>query len=59
MLRHARILSKTQVYHIMLRGNELKNIFEAPEDKDRFVDTLLMKRKTDGYHLYAYSAVLQ
>jgi putative transposase len=54
MPRHARIPSKTQVYHIMMWGNELKNIFFDEDDKDRFVDTLLIKRRSDGYNLYAY-----
>jgi hypothetical protein len=26
----------------MLRGNELKNIFEAPEDKDRNIDGVVI-----------------
>jgi putative transposase len=54
MPRHARVLSKTQVYHIMLRGNELKNIFYDDDDKDRFVNTLFLKKESDRYSLYAY-----
>jgi len=37
MPRGARQLSKTGVYHVMLRGNERKDIFMDEEDKARFM----------------------
>ena len=48
------VLSKTQIYHVMLRGNEIKNIFADDEDKERFIDTLFEKKKTGEFLLYAY-----
>jgi putative transposase len=40
MPRCARIKSQTQVYHIMLRGNNREKIFADEEDKSRIIDTL-------------------
>ncbi|MEW6172755.1 MAG: hypothetical protein AB1510_06755 [Bacillota bacterium] len=37
MPRHARVLSKTQTYHIMLRGNNLQDVFIDDEDKARII----------------------
>lgn len=54
MPRHHRIKSKTGVYHIMLRGNERKNLFLDEDDKQRFLDTLFAKKKETGFSLYAY-----
>jgi putative transposase len=52
--RHARMSSKTQIYHVMVRGNERKNIFIDDEDKYRFLDTIKEKKKDDCFKLYAY-----
>lgn len=46
MLRTACQISKTNIDHVMLRGNERKNIFSDDEDKIRFTDTLVKKRIT-------------
>ncbi|MCG9967131.1 transposase [Pelotomaculum terephthalicicum JT] len=54
MPRKARILSESEVYHVMLRGNERKDIFLEEENKQRIIDTLLEKRKKSGFSLYAY-----
>ena len=54
MPRCARIKSKTQVYHIMLRGNNREKIFIDEEDKSRIIDTLGEKKKAEEYFLYAY-----
>lgn len=54
MPRQARILSESEVYHVMLRGNERKDIFFEDENKQRIIDTLLEKRKKSGFRLYAY-----
>jgi putative transposase len=54
MPRHQRILSETGTYHVMLRGNERKNLFLDNEDKQRFLDTLFVKKKETGFLIYAY-----
>jgi REP element-mobilizing transposase RayT len=54
MPRIARLHSNIGIYHIMLRGNEKKDIFYDDEDRARFVETLI-KMKADGnYQVYAY-----
>ena len=54
MPRYARLKSQTQVYHIMLRGNNREKIFVDEEDKARMIDTLGDKKKAEEYFLYAY-----
>lgn len=54
MPRQARTLSKSSIYHVMIRGNERRNIFLGDEDRIRFIDTTLIKLKTSGSKLYAY-----
>ena len=54
MPRYARIKSQTQIYHIMLRGNNRENIFIDEEDKTKIIDLLGDKKKAEEYFLYAY-----
>lgn len=54
MPRNARVLSKTGIYHVMLRGNERKDIFCDEEDKTKFLDLLYAKKEDDGCLLYVY-----
>lgn len=54
MPRTARQISKTHIYHVMLRGNEKKNIFLDAEDKNKFIDTIYCMKEDDGFCLYAY-----
>lgn len=54
MSRQMRKLSKSSIYHVMIRGNERKNVFPDDEDKTRFIDTLFEKKKEKEYYLYAY-----
>jgi len=54
MPRNARTQSKSGVYHIMLRGNERKNIFFDDNDRIRFLDTLNKMKEDGNYHIYAY-----
>jgi len=54
MPRSARVLSETGVYHVMLRGNELKDIFIDDEDRMRFLDVLHTKREQGSYYIYSY-----
>lgn len=54
MPRQRREISKTSVYHIMMRGNEKKDIFIDEEDKMKFIDILIEKKQDEAYYLYAY-----
>jgi len=53
MPRLQRVQSKSLVYHVMLRGNERKNIFIDDKDKDRIIE-ILFDKKEARYKLYAY-----
>lgn len=54
MPRHQRILSETGIYHVMMRGNERKNLFLDEADKQRFVETVFFKKRETGFLIYAY-----
>lgn len=54
MPRQSRLHSMSGVYHIMMRGNEKKDIFIDNEDRYKFIDILLNKKFVSGYSLYAY-----
>jgi putative transposase len=54
MPRHSRRLAVSGIYHVMIRGNERKNIFMDDEDRLRFIDTVKEKKKTGEYFLYSY-----
>ncbi len=54
MPRYQRVISETGIYHVMLRGNERKNLFFDDEDRLRFLETLSIKKKEVGFILYAY-----
>ncbi|HWP96048.1 MAG TPA: transposase [Syntrophomonadaceae bacterium] len=54
MTRQARELSNTGIYHIIIRGNERKNVFQDSEDKQRFLDGIEAKKKDSSFLLYAY-----
>jgi len=54
MPRQGRQLSESKIYHVMIRGNERKDIFLDKEDKLRFIDTLREKNKDGKYAIYAY-----
>ncbi len=54
MPRYHRQQSPSKIYHVMLRGNEGKNIFVDDEDKARFLDTLKRMKEKDNYYLYSY-----
>ena len=45
MPRHQRILSENGTYHVMIRGNERKNLFLDEEDKQRFIEILNTKKE--------------
>jgi len=52
--RYPRKYSKTGIYHIMLRGNERKNIFINEEDKGKFIKIVFKKKTREAFKLYAY-----
>lgn len=54
MPRTSRRNSETHIYHVMLRGNEKKKIFEDTEDKARFIDIICRKKEETDFCLYAY-----
>ena len=54
MPRQARKKSKTNTYHIMLRGINHQIIFEEREDYERFIKTLARYKTISGYTVYAY-----
>lgn len=54
MPRHARILSKSQTYHVMLRGNNKENIFANDEDKSTILYLIKEKKIECGYSVFAY-----
>ncbi len=54
MPRIPRQLSASGVYHVMIRGNERKNIFLNDNDKIRFLDTIQRMKSNQEYDIYAY-----
>ena len=53
MTRQAREIADSGVYHIMLRGNERKNIFQEDEDKQWFLDGIAAKQMEMRFSVYA------
>ncbi len=54
MPRQSRRLSESKTYHIMIRGNERKNIFRDDNDRMRFLHILYEKNKDRKFSVYAY-----
>lgn len=54
MARTQRTYSSTGCYHIMLRGNEKKNIILDDYDRQRFLEVLLKKKTETELAVYAY-----
>lgn len=54
MARRARLMSKSGIYHIMLRGINKQNIFEDSEDRYKLLDILLRFKKQDKFNVYGY-----
>lgn len=54
MPRQKRMLSVTQIYHVMVRGNAGRDIFIDDEDKQKLLKILFIKKKEEEYILYAY-----
>ena len=54
MSRQRREKSKSVYYHIMIRGNERRNIFLDEEDKLRFIETLHEKMQRNRFLIHAF-----
>ena len=52
--RHARQMSSTNIYHVMMRGINRQDIFEDNEDYKCFLDVLRECKKISEFELYAY-----
>jgi REP element-mobilizing transposase RayT/DNA-binding transcriptional regulator YiaG len=53
MARPARIKSKSGIYHIMLRGNERRNIFHDEEDYQKFIQIINQKKQDEAFRVHA------
>ncbi|HZK44064.1 MAG TPA: transposase [Syntrophomonadaceae bacterium] len=54
MPRIARLKSEFTTYHIIVRGNERKDIFTDSGDKKRLLETLVKVKEKYNFHIYAY-----
>ncbi len=54
MPRIARKKSKTNIYHVMVRGINQQNIFVNDEDNEKFIDILAKYQKENEFEIYAY-----
>lgn len=54
MPRQSRAHSTSGVYHVMMRGNEKRDIFIDNEDREKFLGILYDKKLTSEYQLYSY-----
>lgn len=54
MSRQARRLAESKTYHVMIRGNEQKDIFLDNEDRKMFLDVLYWKSRDNNFSIYAY-----
>lgn len=54
MPRGARVKSETGIYHVMMRGIGLQDIFIDDESCMRYLDTLARYREEFNFELYAY-----
>ncbi len=54
MPRPLRRVSETGIYHVMSRGSRRKNIFHDNEDRKRFINIMINKKKNGSFNLYGY-----
>lgn len=54
MPRNARIKSSTNIYHVMLRGNNKQTIFHDPQDHEIFLELLNEKNNKKSITVYAW-----
>lgn len=55
MARTARTLSKSNIYHVMLRGVNRQNIFMEDEDRYYFMSVLRRCKELSGFRLHAFA----
>ena len=54
MTRTARTKCASGVYHLIVRGINRQNIFEYPEDREKYLDVLNDVKEISGFKLYGY-----
>ena len=54
MAREARQLSESNIYHVMLRGNNRQAVFEEDEDRLYFMKVLTRCKEISGFRLHAF-----
>lgn len=54
MARGPRKISESRIYHIMVRGNNRRNIFNDDQDKQKIIDILIEKKYPNAYDVYGY-----
>ena len=54
MPRRARLLCESGIYHIMIRGNEKKDIFIDDEDRERFLKIVMDKAHQEEVQILSY-----
>lgn len=54
MPRQARQKSESNIYHIMMRGINRQQIFEDPQDNEKFLEVLRDYKAISGYKIFAY-----
>ena len=54
MPRIARLKGINTTYHVIMRGNEKKNIFMHEKDKNRFIQTLIRMKEKYNHRVEAY-----
>jgi REP element-mobilizing transposase RayT/biotin operon repressor len=52
--RQRRKIGLSKIYHVIARGNERKDIFLDDEDKNKFIQIIINKKKKNEYILYVY-----
>jgi len=55
MARHARVISSSKIYHVMLRGIDHAALFYDNNDRVAFLERLARFKGKDAFELFAYS----
>jgi len=54
MARTSRQISQTGFYHVMMRGNEKREIFKDDRDREKLLGIIREKKKEVVFDLYGY-----
>ena len=54
MARKARVESSTGIYHMIIRGFEMKDIFLEDENKNKILEIIESYKEACGYQIYGY-----